>query len=535
MKLPGINYNAPVQSLGRANIMGPITVANAEARALQQFGDLALQTADMIESNEIASVSAAFSNEVAELNAKVKNTKTYDVEELDEAGVDYKQSYDAEDFRFLVPAHEVSTDYYKTESKRIYDKYSSDLGYRGRNVLEKVYAQTYKQGIADVVKQGIIFKQEHARTQAEMEFEDSVNKASMEGAIIIAETARANGSWDPALYASKMGPLPGRIATQEHLIALDSTDSPEELDRMQGDILTDERMTSAQKTSTYKSYDSKIVRMEKAREKAAKEKKVEDSSLQLMDVSADLIDTQQALTGDEYLSEAITMTPPDRKSLLSISRSIGNAPIVTSDDMFREATRLVENLIIPIGNSTITSRKNGVLDILDEMMNDGLTTTDYMMLRDRVTKTVELPFKTTEYKQTEEQIRLTIFGGEKDMMTGIFGTGASSLNMAEIFRDMQTQAEHMGRDFEPRKWWDNSKEMYVTQAIDENERDLIKDVNKTYIKRNTVGSVDLEKSINAVNLQYRQNSITMEFRDRIIQRLGEHTDRDDHLRKGAVK
>lgn len=41
MKLPSIDYNKPVQTLGRRNISQPITVANAEAEALSRLGGVA--------------------------------------------------------------------------------------------------------------------------------------------------------------------------------------------------------------------------------------------------------------------------------------------------------------------------------------------------------------------------------------------------------------------------------------------------------------------------------------------------------------
>ena len=518
-KLPNINYNTQVQTLGREDVSGPVRVANAETAAIQKWGQLALQVATVVETNQIAEASAKFSNEMAELNARVKNGKVYTSQELDEAGVEYQKTSGGVD-RVAIPAHEVAVDYYKSRAKSIYDANVEGLSGRGKKVMEKTYASKYAQGIDDVVGQQLKYAHEYAQAQSEMGFEQAVNSSNIDGAVMIADTALANGTWSPTYYASKMGPLPGRITQRLYLDTLDAVDDPAELENLQGDILNDQSMTNAQVSSVYKDYESKIKRRSSAIEKEMKAAKEEQSSLLLTETAAELtLDEVDWTSPTDVLRATASMTPADRKSAVAIWRAERNGVSTSNADSLKQATLMVRSTIIgdELGETNFLQRRNVARQLLTDMLTNGdIVTKDYTSLLDDLNSIRAVPFKSPEYQMVEDDIYITLTGGTKSMVD-LTGGGPTSVGLANAMWELNNAALEGGPGFDPRSWWATAKSDFLTRAIIQNTEKWESTTTSNITKFTERGYVyDDEDLVENLDAQVANGELTQEAANKII-------------------
>ena len=460
-KLPGINYQTPSRNLGRHDIMGPIRVANAEAAALREIGGMYNAVEARIETNKVAKYSAAMSNEMAELNAMTKNTREYHPQFLDDLGIEY----DAEG-RELIPAHEVSVEVYKKMAEGIREKNSGNLSAKGQIVMDRTYASKYAPGITAVTAQKVKWSQEYATAETELEFEESVLKGNQEGAMIIADTARANGTWTHSYYATKVKAMPGRVQESLYLRDLDSMTEIDQLEEHQTEIANNPVLSATQANRMYGAYDSKIRRIEKVKEAATKEEKEENSSLEMMELGALIVEGEQ-LTGSEMYMEVSGMTRADRNTAMSIWRASQNK-VATSDPMvMTQIGTMIRRTLLPDGTGTsFKMRRDQVQMQMDKMMEDGdLNIGDHRSFTADLKRVQKVPVEGPEYKMVEDDIYTLLTGGTKDQLPILEG-GGDQVGLANTMWELNERALMMGTAFDPQAWWKQYKPTVISNTLE---------------------------------------------------------------------
>ncbi len=552
-KLPGIDYNRPVQRLGRHDVQGPIRVANAQVHAALQVSEAMRNVADVIETNDIAERTAKFSNEMAELNAQVKNRKAYDSGELTSLGIEHQStnkvqapwlegSYDpnaddgyTEQERDVIPAHEVAVDYYEKRANQIYAAHSDGLSPRGQKVMNKIWTSKFSAGIAAVTEQSIKYANQYAQAQAELNFEDAVNAGSLEGAVVIAETARANQTWDPIYYASKIGPLEGRVTERNYLNELDNIDDPGELESVQALVLNDDRMTSAQMSGLNKMIETKIQRQNRRIEKEIKEQKEESSSQLLSTLAAELtLDEIDFTFPQEVMLAVQSLTPSDRKAAISIWRAERNKVGTSDQEMLKQAHLLVRSTIIPdeMGESSFLQRRETAREMVTDMLSNGdIAVKDYIVLLDDLNTIRNMPFKSPEYKMVEEDIYITFTGSTKNFMDSIMPDGRYAVGLADTMYELNNAALEEGPGFDARQWWEVKKPEVTTRAHEDNQKLWDESTAAETAVTGSDGKIDFEKTVENLDEMVVNGEISKDEADKRISETEWQINEDERWRR----
>jgi len=89
MKLPGIEYKTAVQSLGRRDVNAPIRVANAEAGAISQWGEVGKDLYDIIEQDRTDQANSDFIDKIGEFKKAYGTKKWFAPDEIpNDLGID---------------------------------------------------------------------------------------------------------------------------------------------------------------------------------------------------------------------------------------------------------------------------------------------------------------------------------------------------------------------------------------------------------------------------------------------------------------
>ena len=530
-RFPGIKYDQPVQSLGRESPSGPITVAAAEANALSRWGDLAVRAGTIIDAQDTASKTAAFSNEMAELNAEVKNTKIYDRDQLREAGVEF------DPLRTKVPAHEVATDYYKLRSEEIHNRYGDQMSFKGKKVLDKVYAAKYATGIDDVVGLSIRYANEFAAAKAEVDFEGAAKSGNEEGAMMVAKTAQMSGIWSPTYYASKVGPLAGRVMERDYLAQLDAADGVDDLEKIQDELLYSIGMSNSQVTALYTKFGAKINAQNVAAQKRITEFEKESSNI-AMNVLTSAITEGVQLTAVQMLDATMGFLPADRSSAVAVWRADQNKVSTSDSDAYIDATLLVRGSILPgehfqEGSTFLQRRADISAQLTDMLLNGDLVVDDFRTLQADLTALKMIPFKSPEYKMTEENIYITITGGSKGFMENTLGGGAKyKAGLAKALWDLNDAAIERGPNFDPRKWWKTNEKSYTNEAMTDAKKDWDESVESTNIKTDpNTGNINMTTSAKHLQMLVDAGMITLKEMNRNLTVAAEHQKRMDGFAK----
>jgi hypothetical protein len=507
-RLPGINYNTQVQSLGRQDTAGPMRVAQAEGAAISKWTDVAGQAALMIETNQIAGYSANMSNQMSELNAIVQNTKAYSAEQLKEAGIDLR------DGREMVPAHEVAVEYYKKRSDEIYQANTKGLGYKGKKVMERTFATKYGPGIDAAVGTSITYGQQYASAKSDYDFENAVKSGNAEGAMMVADTAIMNGTWSPDQYQAKVGPLAGRVTERNYLMRMDATDSVAELEQAQEELLYNEDMTTAQISKLYTKYKSKIDTNNKIIEKEIEARKVESSSVAMNTLTSRITEGEK-LTAEQMLDEIVDYTPADRKAAMAVWRGAMNEPAVSNTDSLTTAALLVRGSLIDDGVSTFQERRVTVELQLNGMLERGdLKVQDWRNMMTDLKAVQEVPLKTPEYRIAEDDLYAVLTGGSKEMFS--FDPGSKPMALADATWELNQATLEGGPRFDPRKWWDANKLRFVTSAQRENRKAFRKEQAEGVAVVEKSGELNLRATVDKVNNLVKAGVYTREEADMML-------------------
>ena len=523
-RLPGIDYKTGGLQLGRNDIYGPIRVANAEAAALSKWGNVVAEIGTKIETNDIAAASAQMSNEMAELNAYVKNTKTYDPQELRAAGM----TIDGDDH---VPAHEVSVDFYKLQSNDIYERHSSSLGIRGRRVLEKTYASKYATGISDVIGSSIKYGQQYSKAQVDMSFEGAVRSANAQGASDIASVALANGTWSPEQYATKMTPMLGRVREAQYLQALEVNEDLSELERLQREAVNDPILNTASANRMYGAYNTKIRQIEKIREAELKEIKIERSSNELSRVTIEITEGVE-LSGAEIGSKIAGMRPADRNTALSVWRAQQNEVSSSNEDSMRTAAVMIRGTLLPDGTDlSFKDRRDNVQLQIDGMLDRGdLTIADHRALVSDLKAVQKVPMNTPEFKMVEDDIYLTMTGASKGTLQVFDKSGQRAIGLANTMWELNERALQMGDRFNPTSWWDKKKPLIITKDMEKNQYRWEKSVAYRHATI-TNDRYDPDATVKSLQSQLDRGEITQDFMNMVLTESDRHQKYMDQRRK----
>lgn len=528
MKLPGINYNTQVQSLGREDSSLPMQVANAKANAMSKISGAVQDVAAAIEANDVASNAADFQTEMAELNAAAKNRKSYTVKELDSLGIKYGNQY-GPDKLTSVPAYMVSGKVYRKLSSKVFKTHSGNASRKGRAVIAKMYGQMYEEGIS-VVMANTFREAQSARTVAvESDFDAAVSSGNSNAAQIIAGTALATGFWDNAKYFAKTKKMPNNIARNQYLNNLNNVDDPNTLEVFLDSALIDPRLEPASKNSLYKNYEAKIRTLRKEEDKLVKEDKKQTSYEDFVGTATDILDSGEPMEWGALNNLALGMEPTDGKGLITLNRMMANKGGTTDPKVHMGLVAKVKTLSLPSEGTTVSQRRESIVNDLlraagvdpatgNQVGPAKISPQDFASLWDQINKSQSFAYDNPEVKRVADFIWTTLTGGSKDMMTRFFGTGPDTINATKAEADMLAAARNVGPSFDPDSWWSKNGLKYVTSAVEDNEKTMIENRLDKFIIRdfNSPGGIDIDKTSKAIHDRVKSKQMDKHDADRAI-------------------
>jgi len=238
------------------------------------------------------------------------------------------------------------------------------------------------------------------------------------------------------------------------------------LETQQAEIVNNPVLNSAQANRMYGAYDTKIRRIEKAKEAAAKEEKEENSSLELVELGARIVEGEE-LTGSEMYMEVSGMRPADRNTAMSIWRASQNKVETSDPVVVTQIATMIRRTLLPDGTSTsFKQRRDQVQMQMDKMMEDGdLSIGDHRSFTADLKKVQKVPIESPEFKMVEEDIYVLLTGGTKDAIP-ILEAGGVQVGLAETIWELNERALLLGSAFDPQEWWRQHKPTVITRAME---------------------------------------------------------------------
>lgn len=519
-KLPGINYSRTgVASMGREDVSAPARLYAAKSGVKSSLLKGTLQIAKQVktanESADAINISSSMSEDMAELNTRIKHTKSYTPQELNKLGVEYDDKLD----RDIIPASEVSETIYKQMAGQIKkDAMSRASGNKAAAAVNRIYSSLYKQGIDDAVMHSIAHAQAEVRIKTNVGFENAVVNGDAEGAKAIADTALANGTWGEKEYVAHVKPMRNRVASNLYLKQLDIVDNAKDIEGISDKIIVDADLSFESRKSLYSSAQSKLKIVNKAIEKRVADAKVEDSSVELTNLSTGIIGSNAALDWDDVYNYSAKMTPSDRRALIAINRSVEKGAASISDDStLRQLTADVKTLSFPVEGTTVAQRRGGVSARLVKALEGGsITPSDFSTLMDGINKAQNFAYANPDHKFTEEEIWVTLTGGSKDIISQLFGGGEAKLNVVDATHALHSAAMREGPSFDAGLWWKSNQEKYLVKAIKSNYENLQKDRNIGLVVQGNDGFVDMTETTKVLNRMVKDGSMDQNEMNRIL-------------------
>lgn len=551
MKLPGINYNTPVQSLGRQDINAPIRIANAEANVLMKVGSAADKAIESIDANKIAIDASKFQATMSELNATMKARKSYTIDELDSLGIPYGKEY-GPDKLTEVPAYVTSKRVYQVLSKKIYDASISTASKKGTAVISKMYGQMYKAGITPVIINSINEAQSARSVENEQAFDSVVASGNADAAAIISETALATGVWSHEKFLAKTKGMPDKIANGKYLNALNINGDSVILQSQLDAALSDPDLKPSSKNSIYRAYNSKITKIQKNEDADLKGQNDQASYESYVSLSTGILDKGQSMDWSEISTEAMNMRPADGKGLITLNRLMGEKGTVTDQKILSSMAVRIRAISLPVEGTTISQRRESLVNELisktgvDPVTGDitgpsKISAKDFNTLFDSINKAQSFVYDNPEVKRKGDFIWRTLTGGSKDMMTSLFGTGPDTINAVQAESDMLEAARNSGPGFNPDEWWSVNGVKYLTQSIEDNEVSLQENRISKYIKRdsNSKGGIDMDATVKNIRSRVKAKTMTQIDADNAVKEIYKYqqkrANRADLMNTGGSK
>lgn len=551
MKLPGINYSTPVQSLGREDISAPLSIANAEARAILTLGGAADKMIESIDANKIAVDASKFQAAFAELNATMKTRKSYTTEELDSIGVKYDKQYGIGKIE-SVPAYLVSKQIYQNLTGKLYKMSTESTSKKGRAVISKMYGQMYKEGITPVIVNSIRDAQSMRSVENEIAFDQVTNIGNAEAADMIASTALATGVWSADKYQAKTKGMPNKIARGKYLNALNLNGDLDILEVHLDNLLSDPDLNVTSKSGLYAKYNSKIKNLATKQEKDLKKQNDQASFESFMGISTSMLDSGRPLPWNIINAAAIEMRSSDGKALLALNRSMNTKGVVTDVKVHTALAVQIRSISLPSDTTTVSQRRAAAVDALIAATGvdvngkptgpSKISPKDFMSMFDQINKAQAFVYDNPEVKRKSDFIWTTLTGGSKDMMTSLFGTGPDTINAVQAEADMLEAARNQGPGFNPDLWWDNNGTKYLTKSIEENEVSLKENRLDKYIIKNGIigdGGIDMKATITNIRKRVKSGSLSQTDADNAAKEIYKYQqkriNRNNLIIKGGSK
>lgn len=514
MKLPGINYATPVQSLGRQDPGDPVAVAQAQGRAMSQFVKLAVDVSKDIAKSETASSAAVFQTQMAEVNAAVKAKKSYTTEELDELEIKYDtKKYGMDEGQSQeVPSYLVSSKVYRKLTKALYDEHSAKANTKGKKAISKMYGSMYEKGVTGVITSSINTAYALRSVEMEKDFDSAVATGNLDAAVILSETARDIGIWSPEKFLAKTRDMPNKIATGQYMVDLNKINEPVIMESMMSILLNDPALSPESKSSLYAKYDSKAKTMRKEQAVAAKEMYKQNSYDVFIDTSTTMLDNNEPLSWDEVNRIAGGMERSDGNALLTLNRMMGEKGMITDPRVHMELSVLVNAISLPREGTNIYQRREAAVNRLmaaagfdpftgDRFGPSKISPEDFSSLWSKINKSQSFTYDNPEVTRMVDFMWSTLTGGSKDMMSRFFGTGPDTINATQAEASMLEMARQQGPSFNPDQWWKTNGVKYITTAIEDNERTIKENRLDKYIKKdpNFPGGIDMDTTVKGIN------------------------------------
>ncbi len=522
MKLPGINYSTPVQSLGRENISAPLSKANAEANAILTLGGAADKIIKSIDANKIAVDASKFQAAMSELNATMKTRKSYTTEELDSIGVKYDKQYGKGKLE-SVPAYLVSKQIYKSLTSKIYKMSTESTSKKGRAVISKMYGQMYKEGITPVIVNSIKDAHSIRSVENEISFDSAADTGNAEAANIIASTALATGVWSAEKYQAKTKDMPNKIARGKYLNSLNLNDDLAVLETQLDSALSDPDLSSANKAALFSKFTSKIKTIEKANIKKLKEQNDVASYENYMGIATSVLDNGAPLPWQVVNAAALEMRPTEGKALLALNRSMATKGVTTNPKTHTALAVQIRSISLPSEVSNVGQRRKAAVEsLIAAVENYKISPKDFMSMFDQINKAQSFVYDNPEVKRKSDFIWTTLTGGSKDMMTSLFGTGPDTINAVEAEAAMLEAARQQGPGFSPDQWWDNNGTKYLTRSIEENETSLKENRLDKYVIKNGIvadGGIDMKATVEGIRKRVKSGSMSKAQGDNAVKEI----------------
>ena len=516
-KVPVTQYNRTgVQTIGRYNPMLPGELSLAKARTATAITGAVATVSDIVErsqANSAATVSSELTEQMSELNEKVKSKRSYTSDELDDIGIEYNDTEikldsngnEVETFRDNIPAYEVAEQVYKAQAERFKDVAMSNVSGKGNQVVENTFAQLYKQGIGDAINHNIKHYQDAQRLRMDAAYNQAVKRGNEDGAKLIAQTAVDNGVWSASEYTSKVEKLPNLVAQNVYIRAIDSAQTKDDLSAIKQLTLADSRFEESTRRTMYKMVDAKQSEIEKKLEVKQKEEFTNSSANMVVMVTNNLIKNKQPIEPEAI--QAMALTPTDKK----LVNTLNNNMFKESDpNTVKGLTVMVKTLGLPAGKANFAQRRASAVDQLLKAVEDNkLGVQDFSTLWDGINKAQAFSYESPDNEVMLEMIWRTLTGGSRDILSDALSEGGvhvqAAINAELKFRDaIRTQ----GEGFDAYQWWDGNKKEYLLQSTKDNQDEMQNQINLGYAVENDKGAVDLQATVLNLRQKVKDNKLT---------------------------
>lgn len=519
-KIAGINYSRTgIASMGRHDVSAPARAHAAESRLrtsiVKGVVGMAKQVKEANEAADAINISSVMSEKMGELNARIKHQKSYTKQELKELGVEYKDEAN----RDILPASEVAETVYKQLAAKVKEEAMGGASStKSKGAVNRIYGSLYKSGIDDAVLHSIAHANAEVKIKANVGFENAIAKGDLDSAQATATVALVNGTWTQKEYTARTEPMRDRVASNKYMQYLNVTDTTAGLKELSDNAIVDPDLKFNSRKTVYNSIQSKLKAVNTVIEKQVKAQKTEQSSLSLTKLSAGIIGNNAPLEWSTINQHTDNMTPPDRKALTALNRSIENGASSISDDTtLRMLTSDVKTLSFPAEGTTVAQRRGATVNKLVQALDDKLITpTDFSTLIDGVNKAQNFAYANPDHKFTEEEIWLTLTGGSKDIISQLFGGGEAKLNVVDATHELHQAAMDKGPSFDAGQWWEANQKRYIVKAIKSNRVNLQKDRDSGLIIMGNDGYVDMNKTTDVLNSMLKNGNITEDRMNQIL-------------------
>lgn len=540
MKLPGIRYDRPVQSLGRSDVYGPIRVANAWADASRRVSGAIEEINRAKNETDLAAAKSRILRKMGRLNGEITSKKSFHVDELNDLGVDFKSETQVLDDngnlvtvdREYIPAHEVMDQIYEVSSKNILEsEYENIPDKTAQNELGLFHSRIYSQGVEQVISARNIGLVEEMSAKVDQQFTDAVNAGDLIGATNIAESALKTGLWDATHYQRNVTELPSKVRSNQYVVATSSSSSIPQLERIKAEALFDDSLTPSDRASALRTIDGKLSDLKREAEARARENRINASLDRYVNLSTQILDQGQPMDWRDIRENALTMENGDAKTLITLNRSMaeGGGTNKSDPDFLNRMSVMIRGLSVP-GDDTLANRRAHIVQELhramgydpvtgDRVGNAYLSATDYSRLMDQVNKATEFKIDNPEVKTVSEYIWTTLTGAPKTGMGSFLDqTGLHSILAAQAEYDLNRAAMESGIDFDPHAWWDRNKESYMTKQVRDNVKRARESVKRLsdgsnpvdHIVTDAEGNVDKDATLRNLEEEMRSDAISEE-------------------------